>query len=180
MRNFLRIASGVNVVPVLTALAAKPGLWNTDTIRTAHPQSPHAQADDILVFFNSIPADPLNVVNDIQTQPFPAWSELPQLRPLIFDLMRLTEATQLGRVIISRLAPGARIAPHVDEGAPATFYQRYQVALQSHPGALFRIEDETVSFSSGDAYWINNRAEHEVINNSNDDRIALVIDMRLS
>lgn len=180
MKNFLRIASGVNVVPVLTALAAKPGLWNSDTIRTAHPQSPHSQADDILVFFNSISADPLEVVDDIQTKPFPAWSELPQLRPLIFDLMRLTEATQLGRVIISRLAPGARIAPHVDEGAPATFYQRYQVALQSHPGALFRIEDETVNFASGDAYWINNRAEHEVINNSNDDRIALVIDMRLS
>lgn len=179
MRNFLRLASGVNVLPVLTALAAMPELWNAHSIRTAHPASPHAQADDILVFFNDIPADPAQVVNDIQTRPYPAWSALPQLRPLIFDLMRLTEAVQLGRVIISRLAPGARIASHVDEGAPATFYQRYQVALQSLPGALFRIGDERVNFASGDAYWINNCAEHEVINNSSDDRLALVIDMRL-
>lgn len=179
MRNFLRLASGVNVLPVLTALAAKSELWNVHSIRTAHPASPHAQADDILVFFNDIPADPAQVVNDIQTRPYPAWSALPQLRPLIFDLMRLTEAVQLGRVIISRLAPGARIASHVDEGAPATFYQRYQVALQSLPGALFRIGDERVNFASGDAYWINNCAEHEVINNSSDDRLALVIDMRL-
>lgn len=180
MRNSLRIAQGVNVVPVLNALATKPGLWNADTIRTAHPGSPHAQADDILVFFNDIPADPAEVVNDIKTRPYPAWSELPPLRPLIFDLMRLTEATQLGRVIISRLAPGATIAPHVDEGSPATFYQRYQVALQSNPGVVFRIGDEVIHPASGDAHWFNNRAEHEVINNSNDDRLALVIDMRLA
>ena len=179
MRHFLQIAGNVDTVPVLNALATNPGLWNEVSVRTSHPASPHVQADDILVFFNEIPADPTQILDDIQTRPYPAWSALPQLRPLVFDLMRRVEATQLGRVMITRLSPGARIAPHVDEGAPATFFSRYHVALQSHPGALFRIEDETVTFATGDAWWVNNRLEHEVINNSADDRIVLIVDLRV-
>jgi hypothetical protein len=180
MRHFLKIAGNVDTVPVLNALAINESLWNEVTIRTAHPASPHSQADDILVFFNEIPDDPTSVIDDIQTRPYPAWPALPQLRSLVFDLMRRVEATQLGRVMITRLAPGARIAAHVDEGAPATFFQRYQIALQSNAGALFRIDDETVCFATGDAWWVNNRAEHEVINNSADDRIVLIVDLRIA
>jgi quercetin dioxygenase-like cupin family protein len=66
----------------------------------------------------------------------------------------------------------------VDSGAPATFYTRYQIALQSLPGALFNIEDETVNFRSGDIWLINNKAEHSVVNNSADDRIVCIVDIR--
>jgi quercetin dioxygenase-like cupin family protein len=179
MRHFQQIAGNVDTVPLLNALVINQDLWNEVSVRTSHPASPHVQADDILVFFNEIPADPTQIMDDIQTKPYRAWAAMPQLRPLVFDLMRRVEATQLGRVVITRLAPGARIAPHVDEGAPATFYSRYQVALKSNPGALFRIEEETVNFATGDAWWVDNRLEHEVINNSDDDRIALIIDLRV-
>ena len=36
------------------------------------------------------------------------------MRPIVFDLMRRIEAVSLGRVIITRLQPGGRIAPHAD------------------------------------------------------------------
>lgn len=63
-------------------------------------------------------------------------------------------------------------------GAPATYYNRYQVALQSLPGALFTIGDETVNFESGDVWLIDNKKEHGVINNSRDDRIVMIVDIR--
>jgi hypothetical protein len=179
MRNFVQIAANIDVVPILNALAINADLWNEDTLRTAFPGSPHAACDDIHVFFNDLPADPLAIIDEIQTHPRRAWAVIPQLRPLVLDLMRRVEATQLGRVIVTRLAPGSRIAAHVDEGAPATFFTRYQIALQSYPGALFRIEDETVNFATGDAWLVNNCAEHEVINNSAHDRIALIVDVRV-
>jgi hypothetical protein len=53
-------------------------------------------------------SDPSGVINDVQVIPYPAWQLLPQLRPIIFDLMRRVEAVQLGRVLITRLAPGKR------------------------------------------------------------------------
>jgi quercetin dioxygenase-like cupin family protein len=63
-------------------------------------------------------------------------------------------------------------------GAPAEYFTRYQIALQSLPGAIFRVEDETANFRSGDAWWFNNQLEHEVVNNSADDRIVCIIDVR--
>lgn len=180
MRHFLRIAQGVDVVPVLHALQAKPELWNQYDLRTTHPQSPHTACDDIWVRFNEYdPGKPAEVIDSIQTVPYPAWKELPHLRAIVLDLMRRVEGVQLGRVIISRLPPGKSITPHIDQGTPATFYRRYQIALQSLPGCVFRIEDEGVMFQSGEVWMINNRAKHYVVNNSSDDRIAVIVDVRL-
>lgn len=177
MRNFLKLAEGVAVVPVLSALAANPGLWNKHDLRTKYPQSPHHEVDDVLVRFNAIPEDPLALVDDVQCHPYEAWSALP-VQPLVLDLARAVGGTQLGRVLISRLAPGKSISPHADQGAPATFYQRYQIMLQCLPGVVFRCGSERVNMASGEVWWFDNRQEHEVVNNSADDRIALIVDIR--
>lgn len=176
MRNFLRITAGLNTVPVLNALAANPQMWNEHDLRTRYPQSPHHAADDILLRFNELDA-PEDVINDIQTHPFDAWFQLP-VRDMVLDLMRAVGGTQLGRALITRLAPGASITPHADGGAPATFYERYQVMLQCLPGVVFRSGDETVQMQTGDVWWFNNTQEHEVVNNSADDRIVLIADIR--
>lgn len=177
MRHFMKIAEGLDVQPVLVALAAKPWLWNQFDLRTTHPQSPHTACDDIWVRFNDV-SDPAAVVNDIDCVPYPAWTELP-LQDLVLNVMRVVRGTRLGRVIISRLPPGRQIDPHVDQGAPATYYTRYHVALQSGPGCLNISGDETVVYQPGELWWFDNRVEHSIVNNSADDRIALVIDVRI-
>lgn len=178
MSNFLRIASNVDVIPLLTAIQRQPELWNQNDLRTTHPMTPHDAVDDIWLFFNEIRENPADAIEDLQTVPYGAWEKLPQARAIVFDLMRRVEATQLGRCIITRLPPGGVIAPHVDHGSPATFYSRFQIPLQCAPGCLFKIEDETVTFKAGECWLINNRAEHSVINNSAEDRVALVVDVR--
>lgn len=178
MRNFLRLADGIDFRGVLHALALNDGLWNANTLRTTHPQSPHTEVDDIWLMFNEVRESPADTIDDVQTYPYPAWQALHPLRPFVLDLMRRVDGVQLGRVIVSRLRPGGRIAPHVDEGTPATFYRRYQIALQSLPGCVFHCGDETVNMQSGEVWWINNRVEHEVINNSADDRLACIVDIR--
>lgn len=178
MRHFQQLAAGIDVGPLAHQLALAPGLWNENDLRTTHPQSAHVEADDIWLWFNDIPDDPTTVLNDIQTRPYPAWRALTASHELVFDLMRRVGGSQLGRVLITRLRPGAIITPHVDEGAPATFYTRYQIAVQSLPGALFNIGDETVNFATGDVWWIDNRTTHSVVNNSVDDRIVCIVDIR--
>jgi quercetin dioxygenase-like cupin family protein len=160
---------------MLAALAARPDLWNANDLRTTYPGSPHADVDDIWVMFDDPNGD---VVNSLQTHPYPAWRELP-IKDLVLNLMRRVGGTQLGRVIISRLAPGLSIAPHADQGAPAEFYQRYHLVLQSGPGCVTRSGGEVIQAAAGEVWWFDNRAEHEVINNGADDRIAVIIDIRV-
>lgn len=183
MKHFQQLAAGVNVTPLMNALQRQPELWDANPIRTQHPGTAHAQVSDILLRFNDLDeylrtGDPTTITDDKEAIAYPAWDRLPQIRPIIFDLMRTVEATRLGRVIITRLPPGREITPHEDQGAPAEYYRRFQLAIQSLPGALFHIGDETVNFRSGDVYMIDNRTEHSVVNNSSDDRICAIIDLR--
>jgi hypothetical protein len=175
MDNFFRLAKGVNVAPLLVAVSRQPELWDQNTLRTKHPKTAHGAVSDIWLMFNDTEGD---VANDIIVKPYPAFKELPQARPIIFDLMRMVEGVTLGRVIITKLPPGKKITPHVDGGAPATYFSRYQIALQSLPGALFTIGDETVNFESGEVWLIDNKKEHSVVNNSRDDRIVMIVDIR--
>ncbi len=174
MRNFLKIAEGVDVTPALNALM-EHDLWNENTLRTQHPGTAHFDVDDIWLMFNDTDGE---IVNDIQVIPYRAWDILKPIRQMVLDLIRRVDGVQLGRAIVTRLPPGGIITPHVDQGAPATFYSRYQIVLQSLPGALFKIGEEVVNFRGGEVWRINNREEHSVINNSADDRIVVVVDIK--
>lgn len=179
MDNFFKIASGVDTLPLLAAIYRQPELWDENNMRTRYEESPHREAQDIWLWFNEVPDDdPTKVVNDIQTYPFDAWEKLPQARPIVFDLLRRVEGVQLGRCVITKLAPGKRIYLHTDEGAPAEFYNRFQVPLQAGPGCIMTIEDESLQMQPGEVWMIDNRKEHEVVNNSSIDRIAMVVDVR--
>lgn len=178
MRSFLKIAEGLDVLPLMLAIHAQAELWNQNTLRTAHPGTAHAQADDIWLRFNEISGDGMSVIDDIMCRNYPALEQLPQARPLIFGLMARVEGEQLGRTLITRLKPGACITPHQDQGAPATYYERFHILLQSKPGAIFRAGDEQVQMRTGECWWFDNTQVHEVVNHSDDDRITMIIDIR--
>lgn len=180
MNNFFKLADGVDVTPLMAAIHAHPELWNQNPLRTTHPGTAHSQADDIWLRFNEMANDNLTVVDDLICYNYPAFRLLPQARPLIFGLMARVEGEHLGRCIITRLKPGACIAPHEDLGAPATFFERYHILLQSHPGAIFRAGNEQVQMRTGEVWWFDNSKEHEVINHSDDDRITLIVDIRVN
>ncbi len=175
MKHFLKIADNVDVTPTMHALALNPDLWNEIDLRTTHPDTAHADADDIFLMFNDMSGE---IINDIQVMPYRGWEVLKPLRRLILDLIPRVAGVQLGRCIVTKLPPGGIITPHVDQGAPATFYSRYQIILQSLPGALFNIGDESMNFRSGEVWLIDNKTEHSVVNNSSDDRIVCIVDIR--
>lgn len=180
MKNFLRISDKAFTMPILLALHTKPELWDQNILRTSHPDSPHRDCSDVWLMFNEVQENQTAaVINDREVVPYVGWYAIPEAQDLVFDLMRMVRGTRLGRVVISKLPPGKMIAPHVDGGAPAEYFTRFQVCLQSRPGCIFKIENEQVQFNPGEIWRINNRAEHSVINNSDDDRIAMVVDIRI-
>lgn len=181
MRNFQCIAVNVDTVPLLNAIMRDPALWNQHTLRTVHPNTAHGEVDDIWLRFNDIEESALEkVADDTECINYPAWWALPQARAIIFDLMRRVEGERLGRVLVTRLAPGCKITPHTDGGAPATYYERFHIVLNAAPGCVFRAGDEVVQMAAGQVWWFDNTQEHEVINNGTDDRIHLIVDIRTS
>ena len=183
MKNFLHIASGVDVMPLVYAIQTQPDLWGMYTLRTAHPGTPHTQVEDIWLRFNDLKpyqesGDKSAILDQHESMCYPGWFNLPQVRPIVFDLMRRVEGERLGRCLITKIAPGKAIAPHVDGGDHAAYYERHHVVLQGLPGSLFRCGDETVCMKTGEVWWFDNAKEHEVINNGADDRIHLIVDIR--
>lgn len=180
MKNFQMLAAQVHVSPVLNAVLRDKSLWNANTLRTSHELSPHKQVEDIWLRFNKLPKDgeELALLDDHESINYPAWFKLPEAQKLVLDLMQIVRGERLGRVLITSLAPGKSIAAHVDGGSHAEYYDRYHIVLQGLPGSIFRCGEEVVQMLSGEVWWFDNGVEHEVINNSADDRIHIVVDIR--
>lgn len=195
MRNFLKIADGVDVKPLLLDLYRLPELWNQFPVRTFHERTAHRKIDDILLRYNAF--DPTKddfvdkVCSSIEVVNYPALARLPLAYGLIHMLMNRVRGEHLGRCFISRMAPGVVIPPHTDriepaEEAfpdrirPAAYYHRYQITLQSAPGVVFSCGDEDLEqiyMVPGEVWWFNNEKTHAVQNGSGEDRIALVVDI---
>lgn len=197
MNNFLKLAEGVDVMPLLLAIQRRGELWQEDTFLRHYPQGPFEDVQTIflrfperVVFDDADPAEQERKV-DLYKQnllpgfdqhesiDYPAYTLLPEARPMIQALMTRVGGVRLGRVMINRIKPGGRIFPHADSPEHANYWNnRLHIVLQSLPGNDFRCVDEHVWMKPGEVWWFDHRLDHEVVNHSADDRIHLLVDVR--
>lgn len=137
------------------------------------PNSPHSEASDVILRFGKPDMDDVG--------PFENRPSMALLGALgtALSVMQLVGGSELGRVIVTRLPSGAHILPHADEGEYARRMTRHQIMLQCEPGNVFKCGDESLAPATGDLFWFNTALEHEVINNSAHDRLALIVDCRI-
>lgn len=181
MKNFLKIADNVGVMPLLVDIARQPELWKEDTYLRDYPQGPFGDVETIFLRFppDSVTEmerdarDQHESINRVEQR------YLPHARPMFMNLLAAVQGERIGRVMINKLKPGGRIFPHADTPAHAEYWDRFHICLQGGPGSLFRCGDETVCMRPGEVWWFQNLIEHEVTNNSTDDRIHMIVDVRL-
>jgi hypothetical protein len=180
VKNFLRLASGLNVAPLMAQIARQPQLWKADTYLRDYPQGPFGDTETIFLRFP--PASVTEMERASRDQHECVWMDgaihLSAWRPPVFQLMSLVEGERLGRVMINKIRPGGRIFPHADTPSHCSYYSRYHYVLQGHPGVEFNCGDESVSMRTGEAWWFNNALEHSVVNNSDDDRLHMIVDIK--
>ncbi len=83
------------------------------------------------------------------------------------------------RLFCRKLMPGQGIAPHTDAWIPADqHWRRFQVPLVSHPEVVMRWPDDDVSvhLEPGWLYEVRFDRMHEVINDTDAERIHIQID----
>ena len=180
-RQFLQLARNVDVLPLALELHRAPHLWDRNKARTTFENSPHRDSSDIWVRFR--PAEEL-VSPQSHNEPYrsvfwPAWRELPALRPIIFGIMAQVSAVELGSILITRLAPGAMIHPHSDGGVgwSPEFYNT-KAHLTVSGASKSTCDGESVIMRPGDVWTFDNLKVHSVESVGDIDRICVIVSMR--
>ena len=171
-----QIARGVNIVPLVSAIQRNPELWNQYNLRTENVNSPHNGLDDIWVRYNSQDNYENNAsFNDEHNS---VWYDSELVKPvkdIVFPLMSFVKGERLGGVLITRIPPGKECRPHIDGGWHASFYSKYAVQLQGNLQQAFCFDGESFSALPGDVYRFDNSKLHWVTNDSDQDRITMIV-----
>lgn len=166
------MAEGVDVSWMQAALAEHPELWNQRKERTDPADSPHHGLDDIWARF----ADPATMQPDGSHDSiwYPAADVIP-VRELVYPLMAAVQGERLGGVLITRIKPGQTCKPHKDPGWHARYYDKFAVQIESAPEQAFHFVGQSLVTKPGDVYWFDNSHTHWVTNESQVDRITLIV-----
>jgi hypothetical protein len=178
------IAPAVDVSDVIKQLDAAPELWNQYKLRTG-AQSPHYHVDDIWVRYNAWknynPRYPAKFGQAHHSTWYPSYAKLPAVRPLIFGLMNIIAGEELGGVLITRIPAGSRVERHRDAGWHAEFFNRkFAVMLKSDDRQAFCFDNEKMVTEPGEAFEFDNSVDHWVVNQSDQERITMIVCIKTS
>lgn len=176
--------SGVKVQPLIDQIEAQPELWNQNEFRNYDrvQGNPHLGVADIIVRFNdwkNWTGDRAAFNGPHESVWWQAYEKLPYIKPLVFDLMRLFYAEQLGMVLITKIPANHEVKRHVDAGWHAQHYLKFGVQLKAAPGQKFCYDDHEVETKPGDLFAFNNSQPHWVTNPTASERWTLIICLRL-
>jgi hypothetical protein len=109
---------------------------------------------------------------------YPVIEKIPQVKQLSFELFKRLDAERLGGVLLTRIPPGKQVYPHIDQGWHARYYEKYVIQIKGNRDQAFRFKGESLSALPGECYWFNNAYDHWVTNDSDEERISLIICLR--
>lgn len=176
----------VDVSEALKQLNDKPELWNQYDMRTRlYPDSPHREVSDIWLRYRDWsefdPEHPEEFSNEHETVDYPALRELWEIDGIIAQvILQFSAKAKLGGCLITKIPPGKQCYPHSDKGSwHADYYnKKVLVLLQSAPGQSFNFEHERYEGEAGEVFVFDNHPVHSVTNNSDIDRISLILAIR--
>lgn len=171
MENFALIKTGIDVSD-LRALLNKTDLWGTGDLRTDTTEPQHIF---LRVNKNVKKNTPAEAVEFYETSVF--W-QLPEVHPFIFNTFSLMYGTRLGGCLIAKMPPHSSIPEHSDIGPCAYYYDlRLHIVLQAI-NVDFHCGSETVQMNTGDMWWFDLNQPHSLVNNSDIERIHLIMDIK--
>jgi hypothetical protein len=173
----------LNVSELLLQIYQHPELWSKYKLRTTQYRTPHTTVSDIWVRYNAWknydPKKGLAAFNDKHESVwYPAVKKIPAVLDIVDQVLEIAGGGELGGVLITKIPPGGEVLPHIDRGWHAEYYDKYAVQLLGNAQQTFHFEDSELSPYPGDVYTFDNSKTHWVKNNSNMDRITLIVCIR--
>jgi hypothetical protein len=174
------LSTGFPVSQCLQEIDSNPDVWDRYTLRTAG-YTPHSKISDIWIRYNAwenYQGDRARFNSEHDSVWYPAVAQLPSVRSLVMDVFNYVQGERLGGVLITKIPPGCMVRPHIDTGWHATYYDKYAVQLRGDNRQAFCFESVQLSTMPGDLYTFDNSKLHWVVNNSDEERMTLIICIR--
>lgn len=149
--------------------AVSDTVWNANPIRQER-FAMHRQTRSLI--FRYVPGDEPAVFHDLP--PWLAWRA--RLEPVVEAATASFGPGKACRILLANLEAGGRIAMHRDHGPTYERTHRVHVPVITDPAVRFYIDGDNYFLDAGEAYEINNLLPHGVANDSESDRVHLIID----
>lgn len=150
--------------------------WDLYPQRRTFPGSPHHKMVDIWARFGDVSKGDFSILGkEHDAVWYPCVDHLPEVKDIAFALMAAVRGERLGGILITKLPPGGTIDQHIDSGWHAGYYEKFYVAVKNHPGSEFCFNDGCIRAEQGEAYWFRNDVLHWVNNNTDHERIAMIV-----
>ena len=176
--NFVRIADGLDVDPLLKLLDAKPELWKEIQIRQQFTGSPHKDTESIYVR-GPLKMSQYYVLWDTGSYDYPCMEYLePALVPLMRPILKKLQVEDMGRVLIVNLKPSGHVTKHNDQGTYADHYQRFHLVLKTNQWCSQTCGNQKQKFEVGDVWWFNHKKVHTADNVGMTDRVHIIFDCK--
>jgi hypothetical protein len=177
------VCSDLDVLSLQKELLANYDEFDKYHYRRTFPNSPHAEMCDIWARYNDIkPFEEKGDLKGFEAEHdsiwYPVIDKIPSVKKVVFDLMYKVEGERLGGILITKLSPNGQIARHTDSGWHAQYYDKFFVPILIKEGAIFGFDDGDIHSKVGEAWWFDNSNPHWVTNNTDSDRIAMIVCIR--
>ena len=143
----------------------------------------HGEVSDIWVRYNAwenYNGDLASFNEPHVSEWYPIAREYPALIFLVNDVLGHLPPVELGGVLITKIPPGQRVMPHSDHGWHAEYYNdKFAVQIKGNAEQAFCFEEAQLSALPGWVYWFDNQRVHWVTNDSDEDRITMIICTRV-
>jgi hypothetical protein len=180
MQYFKLVEKGIPVENLLDEVEAHSQMWYVDTSRqevitkqrethaiTLRSHAPQANIDSRIRR-----AKPFGYKGQLSEMA----ADFPLVCRYVDDLVQELQGTP-GRVVMTKLRPHGKIYPHTDDGLYWLLRDRYHLVLKSPGGSHFKAGGEEVYMREGELWWFDPTVEHEAFNESDDDRIHVIVDV---
>lgn len=172
MEKMKLLASGLPVAPIYWNIQSNPNFWNEFTGRTESPSSPHHGLDDVWLRYGKPEHAKSGEAHEAHWYPS---AEVFGVKDICHAVVKLVNGEGLGGVLLTRIKPGKMCKPHTDSGWHARRYEKFLVQITSAPGQAFCFEGETHETKPGDLLWFDNSHLHWVINDSEYERVSMIV-----
>lgn len=168
-------------VEILKNLLDDSDLFGEYNYRAAG-DSPHKEMTDIWVRYK----DPSECIesgdfSSMGEEHESVWlKDIPEIKEISSSLMKFLDGDRLGGVLVTKLPIGGKITPHIDSGWHAEYYDKYFIPIKNNSGAKFCFNDVEINPRKGEVYAFRNDVIHWVNNDSDSDRIAMIICIKQS
>jgi len=177
MKNFKLMASDIDTQAILAELDENSQAWENATGRQ---DKIAVQRESRSIPIRGLVKSKINgrKRRDVQESRFTTSSKE---FPVVVDFLKNIASEynrELGRAKIVKLEAGCKVYPHIDRGEYYKKHDRYHLILKSSDGSFLSCCDEEIRMKERELWWFDNDKMHSAHNDSEEDRIHLIFDMK--